>query len=90
MHADLLIRNARTRSSGTEAVDIAVQDGRIAAIGPGLDVRPAAPQARFATLVVAHLKYPFGKDPQPDANLLETGLPAGSETDANPEELPEQ
>ena len=56
----------------------------------GLDVRPAAPQARFATLVVAHLKYPFGKDPQPDANLLETGLPTGSETDVNAKELPDE
>ena len=41
MHADLLIRNARTRSPGADAVDIAVQDGRIARIGPGLDVRAA-------------------------------------------------
>jgi hypothetical protein len=56
----------------------------------GLDVRPAAPQARFATLVVAHLKYPFGKDPQPDTNLLETGVRAGSETDVDAKELPDE
>lgn len=35
---------------------------------PGLDVKPAAPQSRRAALVVAHLRYGYGKDPQPDAN----------------------
>ncbi len=42
MHADLLIRNARTRASGADAVDIAIQDGRIAEIGPRLDARSRA------------------------------------------------
>jgi hypothetical protein len=35
---------------------------------PGLTIDPAAPQARRATLVVAHLRYGLGRDPQPDAN----------------------
>ena len=35
---------------------------------PGLEIRPAAPQARHAALVVAHLRYADWKDPQPDQN----------------------
>ena len=35
---------------------------------PGLEVRPAAPQTRRATLVIAHLRYGFGEDPRPDEN----------------------
>ena len=35
---------------------------------PGLEVRPSAPQARRAALVVAHLAYGFGEDPKPDTN----------------------
>jgi hypothetical protein len=56
---------------------------------PGLEVRPAAPQTRFATLVVAHLRYGFGDDPQPDVNVLETRPGAGTETDTNPEQASE-
>ncbi len=60
MHADLLIRNARTRTSGVDTVQIAVQDGRIAEIGHGLDVRAANAvdaQGRLVTesFVNAHL-----------------------------------
>jgi hypothetical protein len=35
---------------------------------PGLDVRPAAPQARHYNVVVAHLHYAPFPDPQPDRN----------------------
>jgi hypothetical protein len=44
---------------------------------PGLQIRPAAPQTEFATLVVAHLKYGFGEDPQPDLTPLDVGPGAG-------------
>ncbi len=57
---------------------------------PGLEVRPAAPQTRFATLVVAHLKYGFGNDPQPDVNALKTRPGAGPETDMNAEKTSNQ
>jgi hypothetical protein len=33
---------------------------------PGMAVQPAAPQVRRAALVVAHLRYGFGQDPQAD------------------------
>jgi hypothetical protein len=49
----------------------------------GLEIRPAAPQTRFATLVIAHLKYGFGEDPQPDANVIEVSFGAGSTTEVN-------
>ncbi len=35
---------------------------------PGLEVKPAAPQARRAAMVVANLRHGFGEDPQPDKN----------------------
>jgi len=35
---------------------------------PGLAVKPSAPQARRAALVVAHLEYGFGVDPSRDDN----------------------
>jgi hypothetical protein len=35
---------------------------------PGLEVKPAAPQARRAALVMAHLRHGFGEDPKPDIN----------------------
>jgi len=35
---------------------------------PGLAIRPAAPQTRYATVVVAHLRRGFGDDPRPDVN----------------------
>ena len=35
---------------------------------PGLVIKPAAPQARRAALIVAHLKYGFGADPCRDDN----------------------
>lgn len=35
---------------------------------PGMEVRPAAPQARQAAVVVAHLHYGHPPDPQPDVN----------------------
>lgn len=39
---------------------------------PGLEIRHAPPQNKFATLVVANLKYDFGQDPQPDLNAPRT------------------
>jgi hypothetical protein len=36
---------------------------------PGLSIKPAAPQAKRAILVVAHLAYALGEPPQPDKNL---------------------
>lgn len=38
---------------------------------PGLVIAPAAPQARRATLVVAHYELDFGPDPERDRNLRE-------------------
>ncbi|MBN2292443.1 MAG: hypothetical protein JXM70_08470, partial [Pirellulales bacterium] len=35
---------------------------------PGVEVEPAAPQSRSATMIVANLAYGFGNDPQPDVN----------------------
>jgi hypothetical protein len=35
---------------------------------PGLEIAPAAPQSKHATLVIAHLRYGFGEDPLPDQN----------------------
>jgi hypothetical protein len=35
---------------------------------PGLVVRPGSPQSRRAALVLAHLRYGFGKAPRPDVN----------------------
>ena len=35
---------------------------------PGLEIKPAAPQARRAAMVVAHLRCGFGEDPKPDTN----------------------
>jgi hypothetical protein len=37
---------------------------------PGLEIKPAAPQSRHAALVVAHLRYGHGQDPQPDFTTL--------------------
>jgi hypothetical protein len=47
---------------------------------PGMRIAPRAPQARFGTLVVAHLRYGFARDPQPDVNLR----PKGKQEDAPP------
>lgn len=57
---------------------------------PGLAVRPVAPQAKYATLVVAHLEYDVGEDPQPDLNVLETGLGADPATDTGPKKTSQQ
>jgi len=35
---------------------------------PGMEIAPASPQARHATVVLVHLRYGFGPDPQPDVN----------------------
>ncbi len=35
---------------------------------PGMEIEPAAPQARCAVVVVAHLGYGFGLDPEADVN----------------------
>jgi hypothetical protein len=35
---------------------------------PGLNIKPAAPQSRHASLVIAHLEYGFGDPPRADAN----------------------
>lgn len=37
---------------------------------PGPAIRPAAPQAHLAGLVVAHLEYGHAEDPQPDKRIL--------------------
>jgi len=39
---------------------------------PGMSVRPSSRQTRHAALVVAHLAYGFGPDPQPDVNTEKT------------------
>ncbi len=39
---------------------------------PGLEIRHPPPQNKFATLVVANLKYDFGPAPQPDVNAPRT------------------
>jgi len=51
-----------------------LQPGEVRLVGwtdqrlPGMKIDPPAPQARYAVVVVAHLGYGFGADPQPDAN----------------------
>jgi len=39
---------------------------------PGMSVDPSSRQTRHAALVVAHLAYGFGPDPQPDVNTEKT------------------
>jgi hypothetical protein len=35
---------------------------------PGLNIKPAAPQSRHASLIIAHLEYGFGDPPRADEN----------------------
>jgi len=44
---------------------------------PGPTTDPPAQQVRRAALVVAHLRYGFGADPQPDVNTLAEDRPVG-------------
>jgi hypothetical protein len=42
---------------------------RVDRLIPGLTIKPAAPQSRQAALLVAHLDFGRGDDPQPDVNV---------------------
>jgi hypothetical protein len=57
---------------GQNLEDLAPGDVRLIAWSddelPGLSIEPAAPQARRAAIVVAHVAYGFGKTPKPDVN----------------------
>jgi len=57
---------------GQDLEDLAPGDVRLIAWSddelPGLSIEPAAPQARRAAIVVAHVAYGFGEVPKPDAN----------------------
>ena len=51
---------------------------------PGPTTDPPAQQLRRAALVVAHLRYGFGPDPQPDVNTLASVRPAPILDDMRP------
>ncbi len=57
---------------------------------PGLEIRPLPPQGKFATLVIAHLKYDFGEDPEPDVNFLKVNAGGDLRSDAGNQRIPEQ
>jgi hypothetical protein len=55
---------------------------------PGMTVSPAAPQVQHAALVIAHLKYGPGEDPQADRNTRPKGAVGGGGLSSRPANPP--